>query len=153
MKRTYLNAIWALAALLSISLTVGCADVGDVLELTETANHLILDGPEAKQWLAKNGNESALASNRFNTTKDALTFVERLYLAGATMIRVPQDSITADVETLNIEGGPYADALLVTLPDDAKAAQRVYDLCVQEIKREGFDAPPKNAKEIFLWWD
>jgi hypothetical protein len=67
-------------------------------------------GPEARSWLRKSQNESALASNRFGETRDALQFVEQLYRAGAKRVAVPMAAIqTDDTET-------YADSLVVTLP-------------------------------------
>ena len=141
--------ILALAAVLQ-----GCSQSGDGMQVHPTSFTPGLDGPEAKNWLLKNGNESAFASNRFGETKQALTFVERLYLAGAKRVIVPQESIDADVGTLNIEGGPYADALLVTLPEDPAAAQKVFEICALELSREGFDpAESKHANQIYLWWD
>jgi hypothetical protein len=111
-------------------------------------------GPEALQWLRKNQNESALASNRFMETENAVRFVEELYTAGAKRVIVPDDCITADQETLQWEGGPYADALIVTLPPDNARRQRVLSICEREIAREGFD-PDENmgGDQIFLWWD
>ncbi len=42
--------------------------------------------PEALNWLSSNKNPSALASNRFNSTEDALRFVQKLYTLGAVKI-------------------------------------------------------------------
>jgi hypothetical protein len=106
------------------------------------------EGPEARAWLRKSQNESALASNRFPETRDALAFVQELYRAGAVKVIVPHDSITDDgVEV-------YADALVVTLPDDPAKRQRVWKLCARELEREGDKPPPStDEKHVFLWWD
>jgi hypothetical protein len=111
-------------------------------------------GPEALSWLRGNRNESALASNRFGETQSATRFVEGLYSAGAKRVIVPQACITNDQDTLNFEGGPYADGLTVTMPDDADKRARVWEICRREIKREGFD-PSESAGQdmVFLWWD
>jgi hypothetical protein len=43
-------------------------------------------GPEALEWLRKNKNISALASNRFGPTEEAVKFVEELYALGAEKV-------------------------------------------------------------------
>lgn len=105
-------------------------------------------GPEAKKWLRQNDSESALASNRFGETRDALQFVQQLYAAGAVRVIVPQASIRKDdIET-------YADSLVVTLPSDPAKRERVWKLCAQELRREG-ENPGDSASEdhVLLWWD
>jgi hypothetical protein len=106
------------------------------------------EGPEALAWLRKNDNESALASNRFLETSNAIRFVQELYRAGAERVVVPADSITDDgVEV-------YADALVVTLPSDPQKRQRVWKLCAREIERSGEDpGDGTEEKHVFLWWD
>ena len=47
-------------------------------------------GPEAREWLKENRNESALASNRFGRTESALEFVDQLYGTGAERVIVAQ---------------------------------------------------------------
>jgi hypothetical protein len=105
-------------------------------------------GPEARKWLRANESESALASNRFGETRDALQFVQQLYNAGAVRVIVPQTAIRKDdVET-------YADALVVTLPSDPAKRERVWKLCAQELRREG-EKPGDSTTEshVLLWWD
>lgn len=133
----------------AVALLAGCElRNGDQTALATTS------GPEALTWLLQNKNESALASNRFLETENATRFVKELYSAGAKRVIVPDDCIAADEETLQWEGGPYADALIVTLPADEPRRQRVLDICAREIAREGFD-PEENmgGDFIFLWWD
>src|SRR5262245_11657656 len=105
-------------------------------------------GPEARQWLQNNKSDSALASNRFGETRNALEFVKQLYQAGATKVIVPLGMIQAD------EVESYADGLVVTLPTDPDKRQRVWKLCVEELRREG-DRPPATAPadNVLLWWD
>jgi hypothetical protein len=105
-------------------------------------------GPEALKWLRSSVNESALASNRFGETENAVRFVKQLYAAGATRVIVPQESITDDdVEV-------YADALVVTLPMDEAKRERVWKLCAAEIEREtGESAGSPEGSHVFLWWD
>jgi len=106
-------------------------------------------GPEALEWLCANPNPSALATNRFSTTDQAARFVEALYLAGATnvaidnMLMLPSD-----------HWAPYADTLLVDLPDDRAQRRRVFEL-VEEIGRPDEDDPLVDCGQsaIRLWWD
>jgi hypothetical protein len=105
-------------------------------------------GPEALDWLRKNDSESALASNRFGDTSNAIQFVKSLYGAGAARIIVPQTTIQSDeIET-------YADSIVVSLPSDPAKRDRVWQLCAEELRREG-DAPDKAPADehVLLWWD
>ncbi len=105
-------------------------------------------GPEALGWLRANESESALASNRFMETSQAVQFVKKLYAAGAEKVLVPADSIRSDeVET-------YADALVVTLPEDAELRTKVLELCAPELISQG-GSPDELASEnqVYLWWD
>jgi hypothetical protein len=105
-------------------------------------------GPEALKWLRKNDGESALASNRFGETRDAMQFVEQLYRAGAARVVVPLPAIRSDeVET-------YADSLVVTLPTDPAKRDRVWKLCAQELQRAGEKPGDKpTGDHVLLWWD
>ena len=128
---------------------LGCG-MGDGREIAmPTAN-----GPEALSWLKQNKNESALASNRFEETENAIRFVQELYSAGAARVIVPENCIRSDEQTLQWERGPYADALFVTLPADEPQRKAVLAICAREIEREGFD-PDQNLQGdlIYLWWD
>ena len=112
------------------------------------------DGPEAQEWLTKNGKESALASNRFGLTADALEFVDELYRAGAERVIVPITCRQDDPDTIKLEGGPYADCLSVFLPKDPDKKSAVLQLCRREIEREGFDPDEGSVEDfVFLWWD
>jgi hypothetical protein len=107
------------------------------------------EGPEARQWLRQNKNESALASNRFLETANAVRFVDQLYAAGAERVLVPEECITPEEPD-----GPYADALVVKLPADPAKRKKVFAMCAKEIKREGFDPDESTDGEwVFLWWD
>jgi hypothetical protein len=111
-------------------------------------------GPEALDWLRENKNESALASNRFGETRNAVRFVEALYLAGARLVIVPSETINSEEDFVRGEGGPYADALLVALPTDEDKRAAVIAICQKELKREGFKLEEGMSDEqIYLWWD
>lgn len=105
-------------------------------------------GPEALQWLRENESESALASNRFGETRNAVQFVKKLYQAGAARVIVPIPAIQSDeVET-------YADAIVVSLPSDPAQRDRVWKLCAEELERAG-ENPADSAAEdhVLLSWD
>ena len=111
-------------------------------------------GPEALEWLrtAPNGDDDALASNRFGGTENAIRFVESLYAAGAVNVIINQENIVD-------EGGGelYADALVVLLPQTPAAYYRVVKICKQELDREqgavSSDTEWENLEFVSLWWD
>ena len=114
----------------------------------------MIRGPEALEWLKSNKNESALASNRFGPTSEAIKFIEQLYALGAERVIVFQDAIRDDEEIIEYEDGPYADALVVILPSDQEKRERVTKICAEEITSEGFDpSESENKDAVFLWWD
>lgn len=104
---------------------------------------------EARAWLTANPHESAFATNRFETTARALAFVDALYRAGAIEVLVEEP-------TVDSSGCPYADTLLVRLPESGHARWTLEEFC----RREGPDnVPPGDfvmrvgEHEIMLWWD
>jgi hypothetical protein len=105
-------------------------------------------GPEALSWLRQNQGESALASNRFAETQNAVRFVKRLYEAGAPRVIVPQPVIQTD----QVES--YADALVVSLPADPSKRNRVWKICAEELRRIG-ESPDDSPVEdrVLLRWD
>lgn len=143
METRYVIGILAAALLLGIVV----AEVG----LDSTGGPAPKDyfqGPEALGWLRANESESALASNRFMETSQAVQFVKKLYAAGAEKVLVPADSIRSDeVET-------YADALVVTLPEDPVRREQVLAICNPEMTAQG-GSPDELASEnqVYLWWD
>ncbi len=78
-------------------------------------------GPEAREWLKANPSPHAFASNRFQTTADALRFVERLYELGATEVIVDNIMFLQRDNWL-----PYADTFIV-FPPDGVARQRLFE--------------------------
>ncbi len=124
--------------------------------MSEAPNIHIKDGPEALEWLRANGHEAALASNRFRSTAEAITFVEQLYAAGARRVFVPADTIIDDEEEREL-GGPYSDSLVIQLSgsDVPESLARLY---CEEATLEGYDLregppPPIAGRYLFLWWD
>jgi hypothetical protein len=103
---------------------------------------------EARKWLTRKRRPTELAANRFGTTADALTFVESLYEAGATEVRIAGESIEND------EGFDHADALRVRLPKDEQSRRAILTIVNAEAAREGFDQEEDSGqKEVYLWWD
>jgi hypothetical protein len=92
--------------------------------------------PEALQWLKASGNPAALASNRFDSTQEAIDLIQRLYGAGALRVAILADTIMSDAETLQDEGGPYADTIVIKLPEDPARRDRVIELCRPEFAHE-----------------
>jgi hypothetical protein len=109
-------------------------------------------GPEALAWLRANHNDSALATNRFQTTGNAVRFVEQLYAAGAADVRI--DGIMmlpAD------HWAPYADTLIVDLADDDRKQHELLELMehVGRPDEDGGEPFPYfiGSSSVRLWWD
>jgi hypothetical protein len=109
-------------------------------------------GPEAREWLKQNKNPSALASNRFGPSSSAAQFVDMLYAAGA--VRVFVDNILDEPERLKDEGGPYADTLIVDLPEDRNHRAAIFRLHDDESHKEGVDTTQDSGQtQLLFWWD
>jgi hypothetical protein len=107
---------------------------------------------EARDWLNKNANPFPLASNRFGEKQNASAFVDQLYQAGAETVYVVR--VMNDPQTIQEEGGPYADCLVVVLPEEKEKRIRLFELAGSEAIKEGFDPEQdRGQKELFLWWD
>jgi hypothetical protein len=109
-------------------------------------------GLEAWKWLRTNQNRSALGSNRFASTEEALEFVDRLYTMGAKRVLVPKDLIQDDPQTIEHEGGPYVDTLMVELDPEVDSSELV-QLCAEEGEDEGFLGEPIDGRWLCFWWD
>ncbi|MBY0495022.1 MAG: hypothetical protein K2Y23_12485 [Cyanobacteria bacterium] len=109
--------------------------------------------PEAAAWLRANWSESAFASNRFGTTANAIKFVDELYGLGATQICV--DGV---MMLPNHDWTPYADTLLVRLPEDPKTRSALFEFMAEvgQPDEDGGDDHlliDSGQKEVRLWWD
>lgn len=108
--------------------------------------------PEARAWLNDNKNPSAFATNRFGPSSAAIEFVNSLYASGA--VRVTVDNIMDAPDRIREEGGPYADSLIVELPEDKGRRARIFDIHRAESQREGFDPTPDEGQaHLLFWWD
>ena len=118
----------------------------------EPADRVRAEDPEARAWLAANGQASPLAANRFDA-EEARAFVEELYAAGAERVVIASECINDDDHELS-RGGPYADGVRVQLPVDPDRRHALFRIANREIEGEGFD-PVMDAGQdtVFLWWD
>jgi len=108
--------------------------------------------PDADAWLRANWSASAFASNRFGTTVRALEFVQQLHSAGAVGVWIDNTMMLP-----NHDWTPYADTLIVTLPEDPAKRSALFDLMehVGKPDEDGDDEPliDSGQKEVRLWWD
>jgi hypothetical protein len=106
---------------------------------------------EAREWLQARRSPSALATNRFGDTAEASRFVEQLYADGASCVIV--DHITARPHD---DGEPYADELVVVLPNDARRKS-----IIDRIEHDGRPDTVDDQQAVIdqgrgslrLWWD
>lgn len=107
---------------------------------------------EARQWLKNNPNKSAVATNRFGTSENALEFIEMLYQAGAIEITI--DGIREEESRIASEGGPYAELLVIKLPSDFEKRTMLFEIAAKESEEEGFEPEIDSGQDsIKLWWD
>lgn len=99
--------------------------------------------------LISNYNRSALAVNKFQTTVRALAFVYELYEMGAQEVVI--DNFSDEIRPE--EGGPYADRLIVHLPDDPRQRWELIERCEREIEGEAEGTCDERGDSLYLWWD
>lgn len=148
-RRSLLNAALSRKQMLKIVAII-------LVLLGVTFYFLKLNAPEAKEWLKENRNKHALAGNRFAGTKDAIKFVDKLYELGAVKVVISKDSIYDEKERVKKEGGPYADAIVVTLPNSESERVALFKVFKNEANSQGMEFDPstdvRNGK-VFVWWD
>ncbi|SMQ81536.1 hypothetical protein SAMN05444673_4367 [Bacillus sp. OV166] len=93
---------------------------------------------EALEWLTTNKNPSALASDRFGETANAIKFVEKLYELGALKVNVI--GILDESERIEEEGGPYVTSLTVDLPPDNEKRDKLIKFYKKEMEEQGIEA-------------
>jgi hypothetical protein len=107
---------------------------------------------EALAWLSSNSNPYAFAGNRFESTETALAFVQKLYDHGALEIYVT--NVYDEAWRIEAEGGPYADTLIILLPDEEEARRDLFAIANDEARQEGFSPEADTGQEeLLLWWD
>ncbi|HLO13062.1 MAG TPA: hypothetical protein VK190_12710, partial [Pseudoneobacillus sp.] len=92
---------------------------------------------EALEWLKSNNNPSALASDRFGETVNAIKFVGELYEIGA--LKVSVIGILDEPERIEDEGGPYATTLIVDLPQDNERRIKIIEFYKNEMEEQGIE--------------
>lgn len=143
MARTVLIAWFALALAIA-----GCSDGG----MASDASLAAMERHSAKDWLGSNRNPSALATNRFGPTGNAIAFVEALFAAGATNVYVAEP--LDEPERVEAEGGPYADTLIVEFPDSQPERQALLRIIGEEARAQGAEPPQDRGQRLeLLWWD
>jgi hypothetical protein len=104
---------------------------------------------DALAWLRANWSPSAFATNRFGTTQHAIEFVEQLHAAGATGVWIDNVMLLP-----NLQWTPYADAVLVQLPEDPDRRRRLFDVMEQVGKPDELeDRTAGPIPAVWLWWD
>lgn len=125
------------------------ADVRNEIVAALTA----LEPLEAVGWLSRNKHSNALAGNRFNSTRESLTFVKRLYAIGANGVFI--ERFWGEASRIEKDGGPYADLIEIWLPDFPRRPRtNLIKMCNRERQREGFGPALDTGQDsIMLWWD
>jgi len=110
---------------------------------------------EALNWLVNNKNPSALASDRFGETINAINFVKKLYDNGAVEVNVI--NILDEEERIQEEGGPYATTLLVKFPKGNNKREKLLQIYKEEVEKhslnEGEELDGWNNDILGFWWD
>jgi len=110
---------------------------------------------EALEWLKSNNNPSALASDRFGETVNAIEFVKKLYELGAEKVSVI--GIMDETERVEEEGGAYASTLLVELPNDTEKREKILEVYNKEIEENGLNEGEEyegwDENTLAFWWD
>ena len=132
---------------------------GEYTELLEGEEYTEVEDPyskfyEALDWLQSNKNPHAFTSNRFESTEEAIKFVKRLYAAGAVKVFVTD--VMEDPDIVKEEGGPYADTLLVEMPDDKGKRQKLLDIYNEESEETDMNYGEPASIEydmLYFWWE
>lgn len=69
---------------------------------------------------------------------------------------ISSDSIYNDKDRIEKEGGPYADAIVVTMPSSESQKAALFEIFKKEAVSQGMefnsDTDVKDNK-VFIWWD
>jgi hypothetical protein len=70
-------------------------------------------------------------------------------------VKVWVDNILDEPYRLREQGGPYADTLIVELPEGAGARARLHEVFEYELRdRQGLDLDQYTEKDaLIFWWD
>jgi hypothetical protein len=115
---------------------------------------------EALSWLKNNKNKSALASDQFGNTPNAIEAVKKLYALGAVQVDVVVTHLGPS--TIQREGGPYADTLEVTFPQKGRHKLLAFirslhpdnwEMNLGEREDPYTDHNSLGGATVPLWWD
>jgi MORN repeat variant len=112
--------------------------------VTDLLKHRNRNG--ARKWLHKEiGDHTARSLGHFKREKDAATFVQKLYAAGAVKVIVP------DIYN-NKTGDQFADGLLVRLPNTSAKRKVIRHVCAELRKHKlGAVQPDMDIGETHLY--
>jgi len=145
-----MKQISSLLIIASLALASGCPEKSE--DNQKITYGLPAQTAIAHDWLRNNKNTSAVATNRFGSTSNAIEFVDELLQAGATQVYVV--SRFYESERVAAEGGPYADELIVQLPSNPVQRAKLFEILAKELGSEGFDLPVDTGQSTeTLWWD
>lgn len=106
----------------------------------------------ALPWIDANRGDSAFASNRFGPTAKAREFIEMLFEQGAVEVFVADPREEED--RILTEGGPYADTLVVVMPEDPVERAALFKVFDREAGAPtGVVSPDEGQTRVLLWWD
>ena len=144
----FLNVIWITIVVIAVIVAIPF-----IRRSNEMSKYY--EGPEALAWLKTNQNPYALGSNHFKSTTEAISFVEKLYNAGAESVLISQKTIRVDETTLREEGGPYSDAIVVKLPSDKLKRGNILNICAERADPDYGNNIEREIRNnmLFLWWD
>lgn len=152
MKRMSLIVIMVIVAL---ALSACAASVPPVDTAVNVSTTQQTEADDALFWLENNNNPYAFAGNRFENTDEAIEFVQSLYDVGAAEVLI--SGIYDEPWRIEDEGGPYADTLIVKLPEDKKQQQdimKIYeDECRTYFCNDGDEESGKAIGTLTFWWD
>lgn len=120
----------------------------DDRERTEARINKLLarrDKREALSWL-RGGNEKSYRFLAEWTTEESLELIEQLYQAGAKEVWAVRFDRNPPYESIN--------TLIVTLPDDPEARERVFAWSNEQAEGQGFDSDEDYGQQhLFVWFD
>ena len=70
------------------------------------------------------------------TEQEKKEYFEKIYSEGAESVTISSECIHAEPERIKEEGGPYADGIVVKLPEDTAKRKNILNLCNDELDPE-----------------
>jgi hypothetical protein len=80
-----------------------------------------------------------------------MSFIDNLYKLGA--LKVVVDQVYNEDSRMGINGGPYADALIVKLAEELEKREKLFKLINLELKPlPGFEYIDRGENELYFSW-